>query len=122
MLFLCVPLRTEWGFPGGAVVKDLPADAGDVRDAGSSPGREDLLEKEMATHSSILAWEIPKTEGPGGLQSMGSHSQTQLSVQAWREWTEGRGRQRRKEPSSERKKREKQEETEGGSGKRRKPS
>ena len=32
---------------------------------------EDLLEKEMATHSSILAWEIPSTEEPGGLQSMG---------------------------------------------------
>ena len=34
--------------------------------------REDLLEKEMATHSSILAWESPWTEEPGGLQSMGS--------------------------------------------------
>ena len=37
-----------------------------------SLGREDLLEKEMATHSSILAWEIPWTEEPGGLQSMRS--------------------------------------------------
>ena len=36
-----------------------------------SLGGEDLLEKEMATHSSILAWEIPRTEEPGGLQSMG---------------------------------------------------
>ena len=36
-----------------------------------SLGREDLLEKEMATHSSILAWEIPWTEEPGGLQSIG---------------------------------------------------
>ena len=35
--------------------------------------QEDLLEKEMATHSSILAWIIPWTEGPNGLQSMGSH-------------------------------------------------
>ena len=35
-------------------------------------GREDPLEKGMATHSSILAWEIPWTEEPGGLQSMGS--------------------------------------------------
>ena len=34
--------------------------------------QEDLLEKEMATHSSILAWEIPWTDEPGGLQSMGS--------------------------------------------------
>ena len=37
-----------------------------------SLGREDPLEKEMATHSSILAWKIPLTEEPGGLQSMGS--------------------------------------------------
>ena len=37
-----------------------------------SLGREDTLEKEMATHSSILAWRIPWTEEPGGLQSMGS--------------------------------------------------
>ena len=46
-----------------------------------SLGWEDLLEKEMATHSSILAWEIPKTEESGGLQSMGSQkSQTRLRV------------------------------------------
>ena len=38
---------------------------------GQSLGREILLEKEMATHSRILAWEIPWTEEPGGLQSMG---------------------------------------------------
>ena len=45
-----------------------------------SLGWEDPLEKEMATHSSILAWEIPWTEEPGGPQSMGSQkSQTQLS-------------------------------------------
>ena len=36
-----------------------------------SLGREDLLEKEMATHSSILAWKIPWTEEPGGVHSMG---------------------------------------------------
>ena len=36
-----------------------------------SPGQEDPLEKEMATHSSILAWRIPWTEEPGGLQSVG---------------------------------------------------
>ena len=51
------------------VVKNLPANAGDVRDAGSIPG----WEKGMAAHSSILAWRIPWTEEPGGLQSMGSH-------------------------------------------------
>ena len=37
-------------------------------------GEEGPLEEEMATHSSILAWEIPSTEEPGGLQSLGSHS------------------------------------------------
>ena len=37
-----------------------------------------VMEKEMATHSSILDWRIPRTEGPGGLPSVGSHSQTQL--------------------------------------------
>ena len=36
---------------------------------------KDALEKEMATHTCILAWEMPWTEGPGGLQSMGSQSQ-----------------------------------------------
>ena len=47
-----------------------------------SLGQEDSLEKEMATHFSILAWEIPGTEEPGRLQSMGSQkSQTQLSNQ-----------------------------------------
>ena len=41
-----------------------------------SLGLEAPPEKEMATHSSLLAWRIPGTEEPGGLQSMGSHSQT----------------------------------------------
>ena len=41
-------------------------------DLGSIPGQENPLEKEMATHSSILGWRIPWTEEPGGLQSMGS--------------------------------------------------
>ena len=46
-----------------------------------SLGREDPLEKEMATHSSILAWEIPWTEEPGGLQSTGlKKSRTKLST------------------------------------------
>ena len=43
--------------------------------------QEDALEEEMPTHSNTLAWEIPWTEGPGGLQSMGSLSRTQLSAQ-----------------------------------------
>ena len=45
-----------------------------------SLGQEGSLEKEMTTHSGVLAWEIPWTEEPGGLQSMGSQkSRTQLS-------------------------------------------
>ena len=47
-----------------------------------SLGREDPLEAELATHISILAWKIPWTEEPGGLQSMGSQSQTRLSHRA----------------------------------------
>ena len=51
------------------MVKNPPA----MQETGvSSLGQEDLLEKRMATHSSILAWEIPWTAEPGGLQSMGS--------------------------------------------------
>ena len=51
------------------VVKHLPAM---LETWVRSPGLEDLLEKGMATHSSILAWRIPWTEKPGGLQSMES--------------------------------------------------
>jgi len=56
-------------FPGGSVVKTLPANS---RDADSIPGLTRTLEEEMATHASILVWRIPRTEEPGGLQSMGS--------------------------------------------------
>ena len=55
--------------PCGSVIKNLPALSGDTEDTGSIPGLEDPLEKEMATHSSILAWGIPWTEEPGGLHS-----------------------------------------------------
>ena len=51
-------------FPGGSDGKASAYNVGDL-------GWEDLLEKEMATHSSILAWRIPWTEEPGGLQSTG---------------------------------------------------
>ena len=53
------------------VVKNSPANAGEVRDSGSIP-ESGNLEKEMATHSSVLAWRSPWTEEPGRLQSMGS--------------------------------------------------
>ena len=54
------------------VVKNLPASAGALRDAGSIPRWGRSLEEGMATHSSILAWRIPWTEEPSGLQSTGS--------------------------------------------------
>ena len=60
------------GLPGGSVVKNLPANEGDVRGAVLIPGLGRHLEKEMTTNSKILAWKIPWTEEPGGLQSMGS--------------------------------------------------
>ena len=64
------------------LVKNLPANAEDARNADLIPGQEDPLEKEMATHSSIHAWKIPWTEEPGGLLSMGLQSQTWLSTHA----------------------------------------
>ena len=57
------------GFTCGSLIKNLPANAGDV---GSILGQDDPLEEEMATRSSILAWRIPWTGEPGRLQSMGS--------------------------------------------------
>ena len=57
-LFLFTLLR---GFPSGSVIWNPPADAGNVH---TIPGWEDPLEEEMATDSSILAWEIPRTEEP----------------------------------------------------------
>ena len=55
--------------PGGSVVKNLPAKQ---ETQVQSLGGEDPLEKEMATHSSVLAWKIPWREEAGGLQSLGS--------------------------------------------------
>ena len=53
------------------MVKNAPANLEDTRDMGLIPGWGDPLEEELATSSSILAWKIPWTEEPGGLQSMG---------------------------------------------------
>ena len=58
------------GFPGGSVVKNPPAKK--ETQVHSQDWEDPLVEKETATHSSILAWEMPWTEEPGGLQSMGS--------------------------------------------------
>ena len=69
-----------FGVLGGAVVKNLPASAGDAGGMGLILGWEDPLEGEMATHSSFVAWRIQWAEEPGGLQSMGvMKSQTWLS-------------------------------------------
>ena len=72
MLFLWEKFIALFGFPGGSVVKILPVmqemwQELQVR----SLGQEDPLEKEMAAHSSILAWEIFWTEEPGWLQVHG---------------------------------------------------
>ena len=71
-----IPLRKDrlttpvfLGFPGGS---DSKVSTCIERDVGSIPGLEDPLEKDMATHPNILAWEIPWTEEPDGLQSMES--------------------------------------------------
>jgi len=60
--------QLQLGLPMWHSGKESPCNVGGP---GSVLGREDPLEEEMATHSSILAWEIPWTEEPGELQSMG---------------------------------------------------
>ena len=66
--YLCSRLRLILASLLGQSVKNLPA----MQETWVQfLGWEDALEKEMATHSSILAWKIPWTEEPGGLQSMG---------------------------------------------------
>ena len=62
----------SWGFPGGAVVKNPLASAGDARNTGSIPGSgRSLGIRNSNPYSSILAWRIPWTEESGRLQSMG---------------------------------------------------
>ena len=81
-LMLCMEIlfqpyfNNSMGFPGGSEVKNPPANAGSILGWRRSPGVE------MATRSSVLAWKIPWTEEPGGLQSRGSQSDTteQLSM------------------------------------------
>ena len=68
----------EQGFPSGPGVKKPPANLGE---AGLIPVSEIPLEDEMATHSNILAWKIPWTEEPCGLQSMGSQRVRHMTEQ-----------------------------------------
>ena len=63
-----------WGFPGGSDGTESACNVGETWV--QSLRWEDPLEKGMATHSSILAWVIPWTEKPAGLQSTGSQSRT----------------------------------------------
>ena len=58
-----------WGFPGGSAVKNLPANA---ETRVQSLGQEGALQKEKATQSRVLTWEISWTEEPGWIQSVGS--------------------------------------------------
>ena len=76
---MCGSLSILWASLVAQMVKNLPA----MQETWiRSLGQEDLLKKGMATHSSILAWKIPWTEEPGGLQSPGSQmSWTQLRKQ-----------------------------------------
>ena len=60
------------GFPGGSVGKESTCNAGEQETWVQILGLEESLEEGMAIHSSTLAWKIPWTEEPGGLQSMGS--------------------------------------------------
>ena len=74
---LCLLLLFRVWLPWGLSGKESTCNAMQCRRWVSSLGQEDPLEEEMATHSSTLAWEIPWTEEPGGLQSKGSQkSQT----------------------------------------------
>ena len=62
------------------VVKNLPANTGDARVTSSIPrSPEEPLEEEMATHSSTRAWRIPWTDEPGGLQSVGSQKELDMT-------------------------------------------
>ena len=69
---LCRFVSFGWASHVALVVKNMPVKAGNVRDVGWSLGQEDSLEEGMATHFSILAWKTPRTEDPGGLQSIGT--------------------------------------------------
>ena len=64
-------VASEWAFSGGTSGKEPTCHAEHLRDTVWPLSMEDLLEKGMATHSTILAWRIPRTEEPGGLQFIG---------------------------------------------------
>ena len=75
----------DWASQVVQVIKNPLANAGSIKDPGLIPGSGRFPEDGMATHSSVLAWRIPRTEEPGGPQSIGLQSRTQLKqiVMAW---------------------------------------
>ena len=77
--FITIFQTSLWASQVVLVIKNLPANAGDLRDASRIPGSGRSPRGGMATLSSILTWRIPWTEEPGGLQSMGS----QIVGQDW---------------------------------------
>ena len=87
ILAFCIKLKGFPGSPGSASGKDSTCQWGKHKKCGIFLGWEDPLEEGMATHASILAWKIPWTEEPGGLQSMGcslrGHKESPQSTQAW---------------------------------------
>ena len=78
-----------YGKPQWRCRKESAFSAGDPRDMVWSLGLEDPLEKKMATHSNILAWEVPWTEEPGGLQSMGSQRVRHDLANEQQQWKKG---------------------------------
>ena len=78
-IYMYIYIYIYTGFLSGSVIKNLPAMQEPQETQVQSLGQEDPLEKGMATHSNILAWRIPWTEEPGGLQSNGvAKSRTRL--------------------------------------------
>ena len=78
-----IPCAIQLGFSGGSAVKNLPANAGDTWDGSLILGWEGPLEKEMATLSSILAWQVTWTEEPGRPVNGVAKGWTQLSEWAY---------------------------------------
>ena len=78
--------KATWASQVAWRVKNWPTMQGDAGDRGLIPGLGGSLEKGMAAHPSILAWKIPWTEEPGGLQSMGSQSRTRLRWLSMHPW------------------------------------
>ena len=85
LLLIVFQCQANWGFPGGnsgkepnrgfsggASGREPACQCRRPKKSRFDPGQKDHLDEEIATHSSFLAWEIPWTEEPGGLQSMGS--------------------------------------------------